>query len=329
MKKLYILILFASTFSLSVHAQLILTKAAHEPVAGDSWTHRQYDSLGVVPKSTGTSQLWNFSSFIAGTFTETTTFMPPSSAPGAVFYPSATLSQSLSTQPGDAEFWGGTASTMEYLGGYQSSGPTVGSLSNTIIRHNWPVAYASTNFDSFSGTEISPTSTVTLNGTFSYTATGTGTVILPGSIVHPNCLQVVEVFSLSVTQGTNTSVMVERQYRYFSSLTKLPILEVSYSTSNPPDIRISFAAFSVGIKEHSTASADFIVYPNPASDHVNVFLENKEVPISIEVIDMLGRTVASSENSSSVITSTLSKGVYSIRVKAKEGIGQKSLVISE
>jgi hypothetical protein len=52
MKKIYLL-LSAVAISFGSYAQLSLTKAANEPTVGDLKPVKGFDSVGVVPKSTG------------------------------------------------------------------------------------------------------------------------------------------------------------------------------------------------------------------------------------------------------------------------------------
>lgn len=91
MKNLYFTTLaIASAFTLS--AQVTLTKAANDPVIGDLNKLTYYDSVSVVPKSTGTNQIWNFSGMTAQG-SNTVAYVNPSSAPGASLFPSATIAE--------------------------------------------------------------------------------------------------------------------------------------------------------------------------------------------------------------------------------------------
>lgn len=333
MKKLYTSILFTAIFSVSMQAQLTLTKIANEPAVGDVQIMVDYDSTVVVPKSTGTGQSWNFMTLTPGTFTETTTYTTVASVPSGSLFPAATIAGVRSNQ---TEFYQSAGSNFEYVGSYDMSGPSTFSFSNTGILYTWPISMSSTFSDSFAATQTSPSGTMTVTGTVSHTATGTGTVILPNGNTHTNCLQLKEIINLTIVQGTMTINQVENKMIYFSSTTKLPIAEIGYqtqtsgtTTTRSYDFMISKNALSVGIKEQSSVNSNFIVYPNPASDNVNVILPNNEAPSSIEVVDMLGRVVASSTKSTSVITAGLSKGVYTIRVRSKDSVSQKSMVISE
>lgn len=333
MKKLYMSILFISFFSVSMKAQLTLTKTANEPVIGDITMMASYDSVSVIPKNTGAGQNWNFMSLFAGTFTETTTYTTVASTPSASTFSAATMAAVRGTS--NYEYWRTSTSMLEYVGNQDPSGPETLVFSNYGTWINWPTAFGNSNTDSFIATQTSGTNTSNWNGTVSYTATGSGTVTLPNGNIHTNCLQIKRVISISATSGTNTSQINITGYDYFSSANKFPILSVDYQSqttgtvvSKNYSVYSNTSAMQVGLNETSVNN-NFVVYPNPASDQVNVILANNEIPSAIELIDMLGRTVASSDNSNSVNTNMLSKGIYSVRVKTKNGLGQRSLVISE
>jgi len=126
------------------------------------------------------------------------------------------------------------------------------------------------------------------------------------------------------------------QYYYYSSSSKFPILTVEYqaqtsgtTTTNKVDILVNTVAQSVGINENVSATTNFIVYPNPVNNNVHVVLPNNETASLIEIIDITGKTVASNVNSNTVNVSMLAKAVYTIRVKNKDVVLQKQIVIAE
>ncbi len=333
MKKIYTLITFIFIAGQVSMAQLTLTKALNEPSVGDMERVKDYDSTTVIPKNGGIGQTWNFSSFTVGSFTETTTYSTVASAPGGSLFPTASLS--MNRGGAEYEFARTTTSTYEYVGNYEAAVKTT-TFSNSAIFFTWPVSMSSSNTDALVGVETNTAGNINWNGTISYTATGTGTVILPGGNTHNNCLQVKRVIGLTLTQGTNTTSYTEIDYEYYSSSSKFPIIKAQYqtitsgtNTSKGVNVKVNMDAMSVGINENQSLTSNFIVYPNPASDKVNVSLSNNETPDSIEIFDMLGRVVASSVKSISVTTNELAKGVYTIRVKSNDTFSQKSLVIAE
>jgi hypothetical protein len=332
MKKLYISILLTAFFSITTHAQLTLTKAVHDAVIGDITYMAKYDSTTAIPKLTGAGQSWNFNSFTMGTFTETATYMSVGSTPQGTSFPLATIAVLRGSS--NYDYFKQSVGVLEFAG--NSSAPTDKVVfSNLATWNNWPVAFGNSNTDSFTALETTPTQTNNWNGTLSYTASGTGTVTLPGGNVHTNCLQLKKSITLVIT-GTSTGTMNMMQYHYYSSSTKYPIVTVEYqsitsgtTTSKQVDIYVNTAALSVGVNEKESAASNFIIYPNPASTDINVFLPNNTTATSIQVIDVTGKVVASINNSNSINVSALAKGIYYVKVKSMDAILQKPLVIAE
>lgn len=334
MKKLYFILSSLLIVSQVSTAQLTLTKASHEPVVGEINYGVKYDSTTAVPKTTGAGMNWNFSNLSLATFTETMTYTTVASTPSASSFPNASISVMRGTN--NWEFYRTTPTMMEYDGSLDQSSNEIVTFSNRGTWILWPTSFGTNNSDIFAATQTTGTNSATWNGNISYTATGSGTVVLPNGNTHTNCLQIKRNISLSITSGTFSTMITIVQYDYYSSSVKAPIVTIEYNTQTTGTVvtkdfnaSVNQSALTVGINESNITGGNFIIYPNPASDNVNVFLPNNETPESIEVIDMIGRVVASSIKSTSVTTNELAKGVYTIRVKSKDAFSQKPLVISE
>ncbi len=79
----------------------------------------------------------------------------------------------------------------------------------------------------------------------------------------------------------------------------------------------------VGIEDVAT-SVDFSVYPNPATERLNISCN--EAVREINVIDVTGRTVMTLGATNSVNVSSLATGVYMVRVATENGIGMQKFV---
>ncbi|MBQ8704525.1 MAG: Omp28-related outer membrane protein [Bacteroidales bacterium] len=82
-------------------------------------------------------------------------------------------------------------------------------------------------------------------------------------------------------------------------------------------------SYSVGINEVA-ASVDFSIYPNPATDRLNINCNDAVREVS--VIDVTGRTVINAGAESTVNVSGLAAGVYMVRVATENGIGVQKFV---
>ncbi len=88
---------------------------------------------------------------------------------------------------------------------------------------------------------------------------------------------------------------------------------------NIDDISIT-AGGSVGIANADNVEAT--IYPNPTSDKVNVAAEGLQ---SLELVDMTGRTIATS-TTNSIDMSSFANGVYMLRVITNDGTALRKVV---
>lgn len=344
MKKIYFTIL-AGALAFTVNAQLTLTKAANEPVLGNVNIKNEYDSTTVVPKNIGAGQTWNFSSLITTTVTNISTYTTVASTPSASAFPGATLAEGDGT--GAFNYWKSTATTFELLGFDDGAGSTV-TFTNSAIAAVWPITLGYSNTDAFGGPVMVTSFSGFSNGNIATNATGTGTVILPGSLTFTNCLQVIMTNSLNIQVGTFPSSYTldirSKEYQYYSGTQKFPIITVKYETQTAnsiagPTVQVSSTilinnAVLTGITDMNFDAINYNVYPNPATDAVNIDLKNdKSESVSIVVMNNLGQTVKSIElgNLTEVNyflgTADLKSGIYYIKTSIGDKSSTKKLII--
>jgi len=344
MKKIYFTIL-AGALAFSVNAQLNLTKAFNEPVIGNVNTKKGYDSVGVVPKNTGTSQTWNFSTLVTNTITEVSTFTTTASTPSPAVFPGATIAEADGT--GAYNYWKSTTTNFELLGFDDGAGSTI-SFTNSAIAAVWPITMGYSNTDAFGGPVMVTSLSGFSNGNISTNATGTGTVILPGSLTFTNCLQVIMTNSMNIQVGTFPSSYTldirSKEYQYYSGTQKFPIITVHYETQTAnsiagPTVQVSSSirinnAVLTGISNLNFDAVNYNVYPNPATDAVTIDLSNdKSENVSVIVMNSLGQIVKSGElgNATEVkhfmSTADLKSGIYYIKTSIGNRSSTKKLII--
>ncbi|MFL5753442.1 MAG: T9SS type A sorting domain-containing protein, partial [Bacteroidia bacterium] len=85
-----------------------------------------------------------------------------------------------------------------------------------------------------------------------------------------------------------------------------------------------------GIAENSFSNL-FNIYPNPASNSINLSVEHAVSNVSVELRDMLGRLVFSEKSSSfknkSIDVGTLSEGVYYLKVTGKDAEFTRKVIV--
>lgn len=109
---------------------------------------------------------------------------------------------------------------------------------------------------------------------------------------------------------------------------------VSDTTAMAADIR-SFLD-NTAIKENSNAASDLNIYPNPASEEVNVtFTLSENSDVVMEILDITGRAVAVAMNEEgqkgtitrTISTAALSNGTYMIRIIANGDASMQKLTV--
>jgi hypothetical protein len=333
MKTIYMCLFALFLVSFSSRAQLTLTKAANEAVAGDVTMIVNFDSTTAIPKSKGTGQMWNFTSLNnPGTFTETTTYTTVASTPGASLFPGATLSAKIGSN--DYEYYKSSGSNWEFMGDYDMSGPDQLVLSNTAVFQVWPISLGSSNTDMASGTTSSGSSSTAISATITYSATGTGTVVMPNGNIHNNCLQVITSLTLSLGSGTSAATEYQTTYDYYSSAKKFSIVQIQYNTTIDAtgtqkgySANVDNSGVTVGLNSTKPEDLEFTVFPVPAGNQLNVKLPNAELISKIEIFDMSGKLLISETNTNKVDVSALKESSYLIRVISDKKTYQQMLPV--
>lgn len=344
MKKIYLSI-FTIALAFTASAQLTLTKAFNEPVVGNVNTKMGYDSTTAIPKNTGAGQNWNFTSLVTNTVVEVATYTTVASTPSASSFPTSTIAEGDGT--GSFNYWTSTVSTFE-LNGIDDGAGSLITFTNSAVAASFPINFGYSNTDAFGGSVNVASTPGTVLGSIVTNATGSGTVTLPGSISFPNCLQLRSVNSITIDVGTFPSSFtlntLTTDYNYYTGTQKFPILTVSYSRETATsilgptvtvsaDIRINNAVLT-GINDFNFEALNYNVYPNPATDAVNINLTNdKTEAVSVIVMNNLGQVVKSVDLGSAIEvkylmnTSDLASGIYHIKTSVGEKSSTKKLII--
>jgi hypothetical protein len=127
----------------------------------------------------------------------------------------------------------------------------------------------------------------------------------------------------------------------FSTLNPASAYKFQYEPSDNPSIDLDFAGCIVQtscIKTNTTAGVDeisnwtnFNLYPNPAESELTIDLTTlNEDSTSVQIIDLNGKVLLSKLVSKSELVefdiTTLSKGIYTVRVAGERNIGSKRFI---
>jgi hypothetical protein len=344
MKKIYLSI-FTIALAFTASAQLTLTQAFNEPAVGNIHNKKGYDSTTVIPKATGAGQSWNFTSLVSNTVTEVSTYTTSASTPSASSFPLAPIAESDGT--GAFSYFRSIGANFEFWGIDDGAGSII-SFTNPAVVAAFPINFGYSGSDTYSGLVSVATTTGTVSGFVQTNATGTGTVTLPGSIVFTNCLQLRSVNTVTLLVGTFPSSFtvntVSTEYSYYTGAQKFPILTVNYeteiaSTILGPTVTVTSKvlvnnAVLTGITDLNFDALNYNVYPNPATDAVNVNLTNeKNETVSLIVMNNLGQVVKSvvignvSDVNYHLSTFDLKSGIYYIKTSVGDKSTTKKLII--
>jgi len=308
------IILFTGLLAGAALKAQILTKSMNEPVAGDIHATTDYDSISVIPRNTGINQSWNFSTFTEVTGSAMSTFVTASSVPFSSNFPGATLVENQGA--GDYLFYkSATTPTTQFesLGFGSSASPTTAiNFTNSAIQYIWPIAYGNSFSDAFSG-KLTGSGNGTYAGTTTMTASGSGTIVMPGGKSYTNMLQVKSVRNV-VTNLTSpfpfSYTTAETQYDYFEPSQKFSLLTVLVSLDNdgtsldtPITVTVN-KIITVGITDRNF-DADYAVYPNPAKDHFSIKLSNNSNETCVvEIFNTSGQLVKKLNSAIAILLKT-------------------------
>jgi hypothetical protein len=91
------------------------------------------------------------------------------------------------------------------------------------------------------------------------------------------------------------------------------------------------SALATGIAEHNSTGSELLVYPNPATGHVNIRLMNENVEL-LRLHDITGRTVLyqkGSGNNTDELQLQEAPGIYFLEVSTKNNIYKTKLVLTQ
>ncbi len=342
MKKIYFAI-FSALFGTQIsNAQLTLTKAFNEPVIGDVNISHRWDSTAALDNNAGPNTLWDFSALTTNTGVSTSNYTTVAGSTDAGNYPNATFAE-FDGNAGYTYYRATATATpqLELLGIYQPS-LSINLNTNPAVIAVWPIAYGYNKTDALSGTVSTPTIGGNATGNVKTSASGTGTVLLPGGLTFTNVLQVTatQTINISLMAGpipVASATVLSTNYQYYHSTQKFPILSVNYQTisgafsGSSASIRINNNVIA-GIKEAGLKS-DFSVYPNPANDRLNLALTNQKAEnVSVKILNNLGQLVktvelGNSTNINSQIDLTdLNSGIYIIKTNVGSASSSKKLI---
>lgn len=330
MKKLLLLfILLTAAYSKS--QVLTLTQSVYEPVAGD--TSRAYimdtTAYGILPVApTGSNVTWNFANLVNTNSIVSTAYVNP--ATSTVTSPVGC--NLIQQQGGSFTFLKSTStpSTQTELMGVNFGTISV-TFTNTGVLARYPITYGYSLTDNLSG---SVGGTAQATGTVTGLADGHGTLVLPNGNVYNNVLRVksTQVINVNVLFFTVASLR-QTVFSYYHASSKFPVLTINRSTTTfstntteAVTVTANKDTYVIGLKENELPQLQFMFFPNPAAESIQLALFNGKEPESIRITDVAGKEIAVYNHQSTINIEQLKSGLYFLEVTSDGHKGRQKFI---
>lgn len=331
MKIFYLLPLLVvfSFLNFNSRAQHTLT-AAFNPIVGDIEGYTSLDTTGLFLGSSGTSQIWNYTSVINQTWTPSSyTYVPMSSVPNSFMFPGATIARDDSY--GGFNIFSNNSTKFEEMGYATATASDCVLYSNPIKYYSLPFQYGSVSPDNF----LINAATYTASGSFTTTGDGTGTLQLPSGN-YTNILKLKLFVIETVISGTYVATYTVTECRYYSALNKFPLLTVGSQTQNVSSTITVYkygqlnTIYALAINNEE-ADKDLSVFPNPVTNgELFIKTKNNQNELSGYISNILGQSVMQfnlASGNQKIELNKLDKGIYYLNILTNEGIKTKKLII--
>ena len=345
MKKIYLLALPLFT-AYQIKAQTTLTKAANEPVIGDTYDMKDVDTTTVLPMNiSGANVIWNVNGLTETGGLTTNNYIDPSTDANASNFPGTTIVQ---TDGNASTYFKSSASLYELLG-LDGGAFILNYNTNPATIASYPITFGYVNNDTGAGTISASGQSGTFTSTITTTADGTGTLnfnSLPAAS-YSNCLRIktVQKINFSAAGGLITGNIDMVIYNFYVGGTKFPIFTANYMNINAPAAGLNnqrqdqvsvLSSVALGIGDKKLNDISFKAYPNPASSQVAVhFVLTQKESYTIDIVNSLGQVVKSVAKpdlqpglyNEVIDINGLSAGIYHIRVQGKNSTGVEKLIV--
>lgn len=337
--------------ALSANAQITIT-SSDMPIAGQAYIMAN-DTNVTSFGSAGANQTWNFGAWTNHT-KDTTSFYAPSYLPGASFFPTATLSTGDSTSSG---FMKSSSSSFDLLGFYADFGS--GSEPATFTPAQKLLTFPSTYLTSYNGTSKyniqfflgqSGIDSIRSKSAINYSSSidGWGSITTPSNVNVSSLRQKYteirsdttylkyagQPWTLSPPSPGNPNPRIDTTttYRWWTNAKKFIIAEITTNGNNVITYANYQLSVQVGVNEQSIAKKELDVFPNPASDKINISGILTESYVFI--FDVNGKLIEKGKlkkGNTTINTSNYESGTYFYQVIAMNGkpLGSGKFMVSK
>jgi len=325
--KFFTLFLIGTALTVHTSAQITLTSATSVPTIGDNYAYVVGNSNLSVDQG-GANQTWDLSTLTGSAATYNYISLSSSLEPAT--YPSANVIESASGAEG---YLTNTSTEYSYVGQYI---PGSARVIYTDPRKYliFPMDFNDVFTDTWSGTveNIQAAQTFDRAGSTEITADGYGTLILPTGTVN-DVLRIRAVANYDDDyQGLPIATYTDTIYTWYEATTNNFIASHSISWANF-SLLAKYSSYMdnglVSIDDQITAASDFSLFPNPATDFVQ--MKSASQVLSLQIADITGKIIRtidfSQHEQNGFSVSDLPKGIYMVTSTTSEGHHSTRIVV--
>lgn len=304
--------------------------------SGDGLNYRsyeRYESVSSFVQTSGAAQEWDISGLTGSMANASYNNSVPTAAEISM-YPGSTMISTCTNPFTNVTISKSYSSSSSAIFGFSNSEFTLNYSTNPIDLGAFPKTYGATSSEIVAGTYVFGAYTGTFTGTFNTSVDASGTMIFnPSESFEVIRLKTVETLEINYPGLGNVGSFVQTTYSYYRALdlwsyvkstNRLIVIPAFNIDSNVTEIEKANAAFlsvpSVSIDKSIS------VFPNPATNTINIALNDSQKRISLTVIDQLGKTILTKKESTTLDVSGLQKGVYFIKIETDKGSGIKKFI---
>lgn len=226
------------------------------------------------------------------------------------------------------------SSNSEALTGYSDTGLTLNYFTDNANFGTFPFMYGDLHLDTVAGTYVFGAYSGTFEGTMITEVDAYGIMTTtdesPSDVTR---LKTIETLEITYPGFGNVGTVIQTTYRYFreniswpyvksiNRAINIPLLGIDTNTTT---IEKSPTAF-LSIKDLKS-DAGISLFPNPASNKINIVVNQDQKVISLTVIDMLGKVILTKNETKLLDVSSLQKGTYFIKIKTDAGQTVKKFI---
>ena len=348
MKKQLLAFLLLAGASATSFAQPVLTATGLNPVLGNSFTTINCDTSGLllanVLTARGANHTWNYST-LTTISTDTATEVTCASTTHCTLF-SAITNMASKTLSSSAYVYNYISADSLTTTGYYASASQNAIFTNPMVTLKYPCHYLDSFVDAYAGsiTYDPGTGAITAHetGNITVVADGWGTLVTPlGTDTAVLRLRGTQTFIDSATIFSIPAVITVQltTFQWYQLNYHAPLMTISFTDqiSGPGSLHtktVSYAKkYPLGISDIAILANSLSLYPNPASDELNIKFEAND-KARVSLVDMVGREVSviaytgsAGIQEISYNTSSIAKGIYLVRVQSGAETITKKVVL--